>query len=298
MKDIRQSQLYAKYLESIGWQTKKIEGNYIFVKKFPVLGNFVKIQRPKKLTKTFINKVAELEGVFQIIIEPDLPFFSFSQKQLLAQGFKLSQSSYLPSKTLVIDLTKSLPKIQANFKKDARGALRKNQNTEITRAKDIKHFRDIWTGSVPRTRYVMSLTHLQTLKKAFGNNCQLLLDENQNAGAIFLVADKRAYYWQAFTSQKGRKQMIQYKIVWEGIVWAKKQGAQIFDFEGIYDERFPNPKWKGFTHFKKSFSQKEREYPGCFTKTNWSNLLRNILGTAAQGTSCSGKLPEQILSLR
>lgn len=87
-----------------------------------------------------------------------------------------------------------------------------------------------------------------------------------SAGAIFLLADSIAYYWQAFTSKGGRGKLTQYKIVWEGILWAKKMGAKVFDFEGIYDERFPNKSWLGFTHFKKSFGGYEVEYPGAFIK--------------------------------
>lgn len=50
-------------------------------------------------------------------------------------------------------------------------------------------------------------------------------------------------------------------------MWAKKRGCKIFDFEGIYDERFPNKSWLGFTHFKKSFGGYEVSYPGTYTKT-------------------------------
>ena len=273
VKDIRQSLPYANYLASIGWRTKKIEGNYVFVKKFPILGDFIKIQRPGKLTKTFIDKITKLRGVFQVVIEPDLPFSSILQEQLLTKGFRMSKSPYLPSKTLEVNLTKSLTQIQANFKKDARGALRKNQDIKIVAMQNITGFRNIWKKSVPLTRYVMSLTHLQALKKTFGYNCLLLLDENRNAGAIFLVADKKTYYWQAFTNEVGRRQKIQYKIVWEGIVWAQKRNARLFDFEGIYDERFPNRAWKGFTHFKKSFGGYEVEYPGCFMKTSVGAII-------------------------
>ncbi len=77
-----------------------------------------------------------------------------------------------------------------------------------------------------------------------------------------------AYYWQAFTGTFGRKNQTQYKIVWEGVLWAKKKGVKVFDFEGIYDERFPNKSWRGFTHFKKSFGGYEVEYPGAFVKNS------------------------------
>jgi len=96
------------------------------------------------------------------------------------------------------------------------------------------------------------------------------MKQDIEAGAIFLIGDEISYYWQAFSNNEGRKNFAQYRIVWEGILWAKKQGAKIFDFEGIYDERFPNKNWKGFTHFKKSFGGYEVEYPGAFIKINLS----------------------------
>jgi lipid II:glycine glycyltransferase (peptidoglycan interpeptide bridge formation enzyme) len=43
-------------------------------------------------------------------------------------------------------------------------------------------------------------------------------------------------------------------------------GCKIFDFEGIYDSRFPIKSWLGFTHFKKQFGGNEIAYPGCYIK--------------------------------
>ena len=87
-----------------------------------------------------------------------------------------------------------------------------------------------------------------------------------DAGAIFLIGDETGYYWQAFTNSGGRLSKSQYNIVWEGILWSKKTGATSFDLEGVYDERFPNKSWLGFTHFKKSFGGKSIFYPGAYTK--------------------------------
>jgi len=89
---------------------------------------------------------------------------------------------------------------------------------------------------------------------------------DESAGAIFLSGDGIGYYWQAFTNREGREKHEQYNIVWEGILRVKKIGARIFDFEGIYDERFPNKSWLGFTHFKKSFGGYEVIHPGTFVK--------------------------------
>ncbi len=50
----------------------------------------------------------------------------------------------------------------------------------------------------------------------------------------------------------------------DAILLAKKSGCKVFDFDGIYDERFPIKTWLGFTKFKKGFGGKEIEYPGCY----------------------------------
>jgi lipid II:glycine glycyltransferase (peptidoglycan interpeptide bridge formation enzyme) len=87
-------------------------------------------------------------------------------------------------------------------------------------------------------------------------------------GALFTRPreSKIAYYWQAFTNSEGRTSLSQYSLLYHGILWAKKQGSRVFDFEGIYDPRFPNKSWQGFTHFKKSFGGYEVEYLGTFVK--------------------------------
>jgi lipid II:glycine glycyltransferase (peptidoglycan interpeptide bridge formation enzyme) len=36
--------------------------------------------------------------------------------------------------------------------------------------------------------------------------------------------------------------------------------------EGIFDERFPIPAWRGFTKFKKGFGGKITKYPGAYQK--------------------------------
>ncbi len=272
MIDIRQSENYADYLSKIGWIVERIDGVNYFVKKFPLIGSIIKIQRPEKIDYKKINSLAKKYRAFQIILEPK---DNKQKEEIKKNGFKLSNSPYLPTKNLELDLTKSEKELLRDVKKDCRLAIRKNSKSTIhdLQIKDIKKFRDAWKKAVGLKRYVPPLSHLIALKKSFGENCLMFHcyitvehNQNKNAGAIFLKAGDKAYYWQAFTNSEGRRKQIQYKIVWEGILWAKKHGAKVFDFEGIYDERFSNKSWLGFTHFKKSFGGKEIEYPGCYTK--------------------------------
>jgi lipid II:glycine glycyltransferase (peptidoglycan interpeptide bridge formation enzyme) len=266
MTDIRQTKKYATYMAAVGWKVEKVDGVYCYLRKFPVIGYFVKIQRPKNFGDLIIRRLRKKYRIFQIVIEPENEYIAYSIKYI---GFNRSKNPYVPSKTLIVDLTKSPEKILANFKKDARYAIRKTNNVLIHEEKDIRTFHDGWRHSVSLSRYVIPINQLFAMKKTFEKDCVFLSNDNISSGAIFLLADKTVYYWQAFTSKSARKTLIQYKIVYEGMLWGKKRGAKQFDFEGIYDERFPQKTWAGFTHFKKSFGGREVLYPGALVKKGW-----------------------------
>lgn len=264
MVDIRQTVQYANYLSKIGWRVEREREINYFIKKLPIVGSIMKIQRPEEIHINKIRELAKKYRAFQVIVEPKT---DFDAKFILSLDFKLSKSPYLPTNTLQIDLTQTKEKIFKVFKKDAKSAIKKGGNLKITDYKDnLDKFRNAWKKSVGLKRYVPPLDHLVSLEKSFKENSLFLMTRNESAGAIFLSGDNIGYYWQAFTNPEGREKLEQYKIVWEGILWAKKKGVKVFDFEGIYDERFPNKSWLGFTHFKKSFGGYEVVYPGTYIK--------------------------------
>ena len=276
MIDIRQTQEYANYLKKEGWIVERIKNSNYFIKKLPLIGSILKIQRPKEINFKKIEKLCKKHGVFQVILEPKLiTSIEDYHNLLISHGFKLSKSPYLPSKTLQIDLTQPMSKITANLKKDARLAIRKNLQFTIYNLqtnKEIKTFREAWKKSVKFTRFVPSLESLINLRNSFSTHHPIILTSHNVSGSIIGGAvftrslHDYAYYWQGFTNNEGRTSLSQYSLVWEGLLWAKKIGCKVFDFEGIYDPRFPNKSWSGFTHFKKSFGGKEVNFPGCYTK--------------------------------
>lgn len=264
MADIRQTGKYAKYLKEIGWEVEKAGKNYFFIKRAPFIGSVIKIQRPEEIDIEAIHFIRKKHKALQVIIEPKS---SEHQKLITEHGFRLSKSPYLPSKTLQLNLNKTTRVLFGNLKKDARYSLRRVNNLNIYEVEKPWAFRNAWRLATNISRWVPQASHLMALKKSFREDSLFLVTPGGESGAIFLVADKTAYYWQAFSDKRGRRGLYQYKILWSGINWARKRGAKYFDFEGIYDERFPNKKWKGFTHFKKSFGGYEVEYPGAFIKT-------------------------------
>src|SRR3989344_3844558 len=86
------------------------------------------------------------------------------------------------------------------------------------------------------------------------------------AGILLLWYGKTAYYWMAAASREGKKSFAPTPLVWEALKFAKKQGCTIFDFEGVFDERYPKQSsdWKGFSIFKSGFGGKPIFYPQPF----------------------------------
>lgn len=276
MLDIRQSISYKNYLESQGWIVERINNTNYFIKKIPLLGSVLKLQRPKEIRYKDIKILSEKYRVFQTIIEPSI---LNNELRIKNYGFKLSKNPYLPSKTTQIDLTQSKKAIYANFSKDARYSIKRGEGLAVKEANsptEIKNFYNVWKRSVNFNRYVPSYESLLKLKKSFPQSKSHFLTSHNKlgsiiGGAIFTtsshgISDYITYYWHGFTNKEGRTSLSQYSLLYQGILWAKKNGSEVFDFEGIYDERFPNKSWLGFTHFKRSFGGTEILYPGCYTK--------------------------------
>ena len=272
MIDIRQSVQYADFLRREGWTVERIKNTNYFIKKLPLVGSVLKLQRPQNLDLNTVDKLCRKYGVFQTIIEPkDIVHGSL----LTDHGFRLSKNTYLPSKTLQIDLTQPTEKIYAKFTKDCKYSVRRGEKIKImeySTPDKIKLWRAAWKSSVKFDRYVPSLVSLLNLRKYFPDGDSIFLASHNIfskviGGALFTrTSHGIGYYWYGFTNSEGRTSLSQYSLLYHGILWAKKNSCKVFDFEGIYDSRFPNKSWLGFSHFKKSFGGVEVLYLGCYTK--------------------------------
>lgn len=269
MQDLRQSPEFARFIKKIGWIVGKEKDFQFYIRHLPILGNFIKIQRPQKpITPKTINNLAKKYHAFAV------------------------QIIFSPTKTLQLDLTLPLGQIQKQMKKDARYELRRAEKNKIIvkKSDDIETFIKIWHKNAFRRGFWIPFgKEIRSIYEAFDQKARLLLaysiqDTKYSipvSGALILISDKTAYYFHAASTPEGRKLSAPYSVVWEAIKLAKKKGCRIFDFEGIYDERFPQKSWLGFSHFKKSFGGEEIEYPGCFIK--FSNPLIARLRHAKRG---------------
>jgi len=276
--DIRQSPAYAQFIRNLGWQVEKIGRWNVFIKKFPLVGSLIKIQRIiPPIPFEEIETIAKKHRAFQIILEPT----SFPQPPhpQTPHGYRPLKSPFIPTKTLILDLCRSEKEIFNSFTKNKRRDIRiAERNKLVIKGGTPEEFLKLKKKSLFKKHILPLGTKKEVLPliKAFGPEKSKILVANSPcpsepiAGLILLFHDKTAYYWQAAATEKGKKLMAPTLLLWEAIKLAKKKGCTRFDFEGVYDERFPqNKSWLGFTHFKQGFGGKEIIYPRPITKTKF-----------------------------
>ncbi len=143
--------------------------------------------------------------------------------------------------------------------------LAKRKGVVIKKSSDIEKFTEFWQKDArTRGQYFSQKKDINMLYTAYEKDSDLLFaykDEELLGAVLILHAENSSYYMYAASNEQGKKLHVPTLLVWEALVRSKKRGSKIFNFEGIYDERFPLKSWKGFTRFKKSFGGNEVEYP-------------------------------------
>ncbi len=270
MKDLRQTNSYVSYMKKIRWEVETLSGGYCYLKKIPLLGTHIKVQRPDKIidAKKLILLAKERKA-YVVYIEP---LTKSQTKYYLSHGFKKTKETSLPSKTIRIDLKKSENKLLSEMYHKTRYniGLAKRRNVKIQKTDEIQKFADFWqTCAKSRKMYLSQKHEIKRIYDAFGKDAQLLFAycENELIGAVMILSAKAvSCYMYAASNNSGNKLFAPSLLVWEAIRYSKRIGARLFDFEGIYDERYPLKTWKGFTRFKKGFGGDEFEHEGPLRK--------------------------------
>ncbi|HWA52248.1 MAG TPA: peptidoglycan bridge formation glycyltransferase FemA/FemB family protein [Patescibacteria group bacterium] len=277
MADLRQSPDWANYLKSINWKIEKINNIYIYIKYFPVLGSFVKLQRSEILNQKIITFIENKYHPFQFSIEPGV-YPRHPERVLRVEGFHPSNSPSLPTKTLIINLNKSENELLKSFSQKVRYNITRTsflKRVEIVESDNVLDFTNFWRENFEKNRFPFfsQQKNIIAMQKSFGENSKILLAKKDNkiiAVLFLLFFDKVSYYMYAAANNEGRKNFAPTLLTWHAILLSKKLGMKTFDFDGIYDTRFPLESWQGFTKFKSGFSKTEVSYPGLFVKSKFN----------------------------
>jgi len=276
IEDLHQAEEYGKFMELIGWNVKKVKNmdhsGYVnvFIRRIgPV--KICKIQRSRTLPDlSELLTLFKEEKIVMCKLEPEIQNNEF--KELLVNKYKFlpDNSPLLGTKTIRVNLKPDIDNIFESFKKDCRYSIRKAASEKIDiEVNKYDGFYEIWTQSAKRKKiWIPGKDDFSKLIKVFGQKA-FTISINSHAGAMVIVHKKTAFYYYAGATKLGTEKNLPYIVVWEAMKHAKEMGAEVWDFEGVYDERWPNKGWLGFSHFKKSFGGVEVEFPGCFVKWRW-----------------------------
>lgn len=273
MTDVRQSDQFSRFMHDIGWIVDRIDNTYIYLRKFPLKGYFAKMPRVKPpIPFRYLESLLKKYRIFKLKLSPFIISsnrqYNVFQKELLQHGFHIEQYPFNPTTTIRIDLTGSEQDIFQHFTEAKRRAVRRamKNNISVRESSDIDAF-----ISIRKKQYFpLGFLVVSEMKKLWQNfypkNASLLLAFSATnrpvAGIFLLFYDGTAYYWYASAEKTGKKLFAPTLLVWEALKLARKKGCRVFDFEGIYDIRFPKAgqSWKGFTKFKQGFGGKEIVY--------------------------------------
>ncbi len=268
--DLRQTPEYGRFLERVGWKTVQVAGRQMFLRKLgPV--KIAKMQRVDlPIPVADMERIFRQEKIIMCKLEPREGQSEEKLKELKKLGFAQDKWPLLGAKTLRVNIRPAAEALMSSFKKDARYCLKK----ALAAAVDIKLndwgvFYDTWKKAAKnKDLWIPPKKDVQALQEAFGEKC-FCLTAGKMAGVVVIVVMQTAYYYYSAALPEAKKLQLPYRMVWEGMREAKNRGALVWDFEGIYDKRWPTKGWKGFTHFKKSFGGVEIEFPGSFIKWRW-----------------------------
>jgi len=278
--NIRQSDNWAKYFETFGWKSHRTKNGTNIIYYPTKLGSFVKIQRPPFETKEDLEEIEKFcRSTHALFIKLE-PCVDQDKKILEDSGYVISIFPLVPPSSMFIDLTKSGKKlwndVSRSGKYSVNRAKREGAETVVYKNPAIEILQEYfeiekYTGKLKKF-YVQPLKDLLNRHKIFGEKSYLVLvyDKKENlAGGKYYVADKdTVLYVNGGTSEIGRESKAGYDLMWESILYFKKEGYKTLDLDGVDDERFPNftKSWGGFSHFKEKFGGEIIRFPYPYIK--------------------------------
>jgi len=252
VKDLRQTKEWAKYLNSIGWESERVP-DFLYIKRFPFLPwSVAKLQRAKNVDEKALRAACKKHRVVKLI-----------------------SAETVARKTIWIDLKKSQKQLLSEMKAKTRYniglAKRRKIEIKVIRGKDVfetEIFNLIKQNSRRLKIFQMPKDWFENKIKAFGDKCFGVVAHSTSSGCadkllavnMFYCSPASVFYAENGSTEMGRKLMAPTACVWQGILEAKRRKLKVFDFDGIWDGSKTLKRWQGFTRFKKSFGGQPRKF--------------------------------------
>lgn len=283
--DARQTPEWGKYMESIGWETKTVDGVAISIRQVrPFTHSLIKIAHSKDpMPFAAIDKIAAEHKALFIIIEPHV--INYDEKAYREHGYMVSKIKSSIKTTRLIDLRpESEKEIWKSFSENAQRNIKKAEKNGL----EVRHismadsnnyhyfdiFHKLYSQLGKRKNfythpYQESRDKMLAFKDSTVISFAYEKDSDEPIACVWYSwFDKTLAYFHVGINQTGYDKLANYLLVWEGVKMGKQKGLEVLDFEGVFDKRSPgeNKSWKGYTEFKERFHGQLVEYPDSWIK--------------------------------
>ncbi|MBN1162859.1 peptidoglycan bridge formation glycyltransferase FemA/FemB family protein [Patescibacteria group bacterium] len=289
---IKQSKPWGEYLSELGWKcfyTKDNVGVYVLK---TIFGGLAKVQRPYVLDVKVLDEIEVICKENRAVLVKVEPNLQQNGKLLLERGYKLSPTPLSPSKSMYMDLGKSLDGLWRNLSRSGKYGVNRalREGTTIScfkypKEEMLQEYCEILKQTERRGKFVsQNSKEIRILTEVFREKAYLFFaytSKGALAGAKFFLGDEKVItYLNGATSRAGLECKAGYALFWEAVRYFKQnEDYKLMDLEGCYDARYPlfTKNWEGFTEFKMKFGPEVVEFPGAYVKY-FSPIFKVFLG--------------------
>jgi peptidoglycan pentaglycine glycine transferase (the first glycine) len=238
-------------------------GKFLFCPHGPQLAKNNSVELDKWLS--YFKEIAKKENCSFIRIAPNLEKTEENQALFSDLGFKNAPIHMHAELTTVLDLKPELPEILMKMRKTTRQMANKGEKMiasgeiEVTEHDTITdELYQVYSSTADRGGFVpFSQAYLQQEFDSFKakEKCRILVIKHDGrvlSWGLWIIAGKRAFYHQG-ANILDKKIPASYISHYQGIKWAKEQGAISYDFWGVGPKDDPNHPWANISLFKRGF---------------------------------------------
>lgn len=278
-----QSSRFAEGLQARGWVCLFVSGGFLITHP-SVDAGVARVQRASRVDIPQIEEICGRLGAQRIVIEPGLRGIWIDaegrrrqwdvESPLRAEDVRASrpwaalQHPIAHTRTNVVDLAPRMEDVVASFSSIARRNLRKAHAAPIRYETVAFDQADAGVEQALRGLYEAFLAAhgnlgdewpvRRSITTHFADRGHHVLawSEGKLVGAIdLLIHDRVASYFAAMSDPSAMRARAPTGLVHAAMELAQAEGCDLFDFVGVYDDRFPSRRrsWVGFSTFKARF---------------------------------------------
>lgn len=222
---------------------------------------------------TALQEMASDRKVISLKIEPDVIEPSPLSDRLRAAGLVPAPPVQMRS-SIWLDLTTSDEELLASFKQKTRYNIRLAARKGVVVTSHGLDGLDAWYAMYAATSErdgftIHSLEYYRQVLCSLGASgmVNLLLAHHEGellAGIIVFAFGSKAQYMYGASSNRKRNLMAPYLVQWEGMRWAREQGASLYDLWGIPDTLVEDEDLWGVYRHKRGYGGEIVRYVGAF----------------------------------